>query len=377
MSNNIKKKLKTIYRKIIINLFYLIYTKPTNKIRKKDDSEKIYNLTIDKNQYRIFEFINGRIYTDSNDTTAYISENNYVSDASLQYKKFDSINSRNQKTLDNEVLKIGTPKFKRKVNGSILSLISGGASRDNFTHWFTDVIPRIKIYQQKFNLKMITKFYLPSIKHKFQLESLSYLGIKKKDIITSEKYKHIEAKKIFATTHPCYHKPSKVKSWSLMYLKKIYIKKNTQKKYQKIFIDRDQFKLLDLNDLEKYAGYRVLMNENEIRDYLSSIGFVIVKPENFSFSEQVQIFSSANYVVGLYGAAMMMLTFCKQKTKVLEIKPLGGGDEFKNISKLTKLKHKQIILKPIIKSPTPQNGLLNCPIDIIKKELKFLGLKDI
>ena len=377
MSNNIKKKLKTIYRKIIINLFYLIYTKPTNKIRKKDDSEKIYNLTIDKNQYRIFEFINGRIYTDSNDTTAYISENNYVSDASLQYKKFDSINSRNQKTLDNEVLKIGTPKFKRKVNGSILSLISGGASRDNFTHWFTDVIPRIKIYQQKFNLKMITKFYLPSIKHKFQLESLSYLGIKKKDIITSEKYKHIEAKKIFATTHPCYHKPSKVKSWSLMYLKKIYIKKNTQKKYQKIFIDRDQFKLLDLNDLEKYAGYRVLMNENEIRDYLSSIGFVIVKPENFSFSEQVQIFSSANYVVGLYGAAMMMLTFCKQKTKVLEIKPLRGGDEFKNISKLIKLKHKQIILKPIIESPTPQNGLLNCPIDKIKKELKFLGLKNI
>ena len=60
------------------------------------------------------------------------------------------------------------------------------------------------------------------------------------------------------------------------------------KKYQKIFIDRDQFKLLDLNNLEKYAGYRVLMNENEIRDYLSSIGFLIVKPENFSFSEQVQ-----------------------------------------------------------------------------------------
>jgi len=41
------------------------------------------------------------------------------------------------------------------------------------------------------------------------------------------------------------------------------------------------------------------------------------------------------------------------------------------------LKHKQIILKPIIKSPTPQNGLLICPIDKIKKELKFLGLKDV
>ena len=44
----------------------------------------------------------------------------------------------------------------------------------------------------------------------------------------------------------------------------------------------------------------------------------------------------------------MMLAFCKEKTKVLEIKPQKGGDEFKNISKLIKLKHKQIILKYLL-----------------------------
>ena len=114
MSNYVKTKLKTIYKKIIINLFNLIYIRPTKKIKNKDNSEKVHNLKIDKNQHRIFEFRNGRIYTDSNDTTAYISENNYISEASLQYKKFDSINSRNQKIFDNEVLKIGTPKFKKK-----------------------------------------------------------------------------------------------------------------------------------------------------------------------------------------------------------------------------------------------------------------------
>ena len=377
MINSIKKKIKIIYKTIIINFFYLIYKKPTIKNKKKDDSEKIYDLKIDKNKYSIFEFQHGRIYTDSNDTTAYITANNNISEASLQYKRFDSINSRNQKISNNEVLKNGTPKLKKKINGNLLSVISGGASRDNFTHWFTDVIPRIKIYQQKFNLKRITKFYVPSIKYKFQLESLSYLGINKQDIITSEDYKHIEANKIYATTHPCFHNPTSVKRWSLKYLKKIYINSKSLKKYQKIFIDRDQFKLLDLDNLKKYAGYRVLMNENDIRDYLSSIGFIIIKPENFSFSEQIKIFSSAKYVIGLYGAAMMMLAFCKEKTKVLEIKPQKGGDEFKNISKLIRLKHKQIILKPIIKSPTPQNGLLICPIDKIKKELKFLGLKNI
>ena len=55
----------------------------------------------------------------------------------------------------------------------------------------------------------------------------------------------------------------------------------------------------------------------------------------------------------------------------------GGGMEFRNISKLAKLKHRQIILKPLIKSRIPQNGLLICSLNRIKKELKLLGLKNL
>jgi len=49
--------------------------------------------------------------------------------------------------------------------------------------------------------------------------------------------------------------------------------------------------------------------------------------------------------------------------------------EFRNISKLNNLKHRQIILKPLVKSRILQNGLLLCPINRIKSELKVLGLK--
>ena len=373
----LKKKIKNLYKSLIINLFFLVYKKPKINKNRTDKTEKIFNVKLDKEKYQIFELKKGRVFTDTNDTTAYITKNNYISESSLQYKKFDFINSKNQNILYNETLKKGTPKLKKKINGNVLSLVSGGASRDNFTHWLTDVIPRINIYKQKFNFKKIDKFYVPSAKHKFQLESLSYFGILKKNIITSEKFKHIEANKLYATSHPCLHKPTMVKKWSLNYLNRIYKNKIYSSKYQKIFIHRDQLKLIDKKNLNKFSGYRILLNENEIKNYLSSIDFAIIKPENYSFSEQIKIFSSAKYVVGLYGAAMMMLTFCKKKTTILEIKPLKGGDEFKNISKLNKLKHKQIILKPIIKSKTPQNGLLFCPIKRIKKELKDLGLKNI
>tara|TARA_B100000965_G_scaffold403524_1_gene431792 strand:- start:45 stop:1178 length:1134 start_codon:yes stop_codon:yes gene_type:complete len=372
-----KRRLKYFYKRVIEVLFFLLYKKPKLKLKNGDYSEKIFDIRIDKNLYKLFEFNEGRIFTDGNDTTAYISKNNNISEASLQYKKFDFINSKIQTCSKNEVLTKGTPKFKKKINGNLLSLLSGGASRDNFTHWFTDIIPRIKIYQQKFNIKKIDKFYIPSIKYKFQRESLSYLGINENNIISSEKYKHVEAKKIYATTHPCFHKPTMVKKWSIKYLNKIYRNNSNIKKYQKIFINRDQLKFIDKSNLKKFAEYRVLLNENEIKNYLTSIGFITIKPEEHSFSDQLKMFSSAKCVVGLYGAAMMMLAFCKKKTKVLEFKPTGGGMEFRNISKLAKLKHRQIILKPLVKSRILQNGILLCPISRIKKELKLLGLKDL
>ena len=163
----------------------------------------------------------------------------------------------------------------------------------------------------------------------------------------------------------------KIKKWSLNFLNKSFSNKNYKNKYKKIFVDRDQLKLIDINNLEKYKNYRVLINETEIKNFLLSEGFDIIKPEDYSFEEQVKIFSSAKFIIGLYGAAMMMLSFCKKNTSVLEIKPKLGGNEFKNISKLLKLKHRQINLKPLIKSSTPQNGLLFCPIKKIQNEISY------
>ena len=110
----IKKKLKIIYKKIIEFFFLLFYKKPKLKNKEKDYSEKIFNIKIEQNLYHLFELTKGRIFTDGNDITAYISKNNNISKASLQYKKFDFINSKMQKNSENVVLKRGTPKFKKK-----------------------------------------------------------------------------------------------------------------------------------------------------------------------------------------------------------------------------------------------------------------------
>ncbi len=369
----VKVTIKNLYKHLLIIFFKNIYPYPLIlKNKKKDGTVEEYKIKMGKDNYTLFKFQKGRVFTNTNDTTSYISNKNFLSEASMQYYKFDGINSYNGKLIDNSSLKIGTPKLKKKIKGNVLSLLSGGASRDNFTHWFTDVLPRIMIYEKKFKLKNINRFYVPSVRYRFQIESLKMMGIEEKKIISSEKIKHLSADNIYATTHPCFHLPAKVKKWSLDFLNKKFKSKSNNKDYSKIFIDRDQLKLIK-KDIEKYKNYRILLNEIEIKNFLSLKGFKIIKPENFSFREQLKIFSSAKYVVGLYGAALMMLAFCKKKTNILEIKPSLAGDEFRNISRLRGLNHVQINLDPIYKSSTPQNGLINCPIDIIDKKLKFFN----
>lgn len=374
MLNILKHYIKSIYKKFIILIFLFLYKKPLFKKKFTNQNFEVKKVKIKKTIYKVFFLKKGRVYTNKNDVTAYISHNNYITEGSMQFKKFDNINSSNQTLDKNETIKIGTPNLKKKVNGNILSLLSGGASRDNFTHWFTDVVPRIFLYKKKYKLKDIKKFYVPSFKYRFQIESLNLLDIKTSQLISSEHVKHLEAKKIYYTSHPCHFYPNKSEKWALDELRKSYIPKKLKKNndFKKIFIDRDQLKLIDKNNLKKYSSWRVLLNENEIKKFLKSKGFSIIKPENFSFKKQIEIFNNANYVISLYGAAMMMLTFCNKKVKIIEIKPKKSGDEFKKISDNLNFKHEQIKIKPKFESSTPQNGLLFCNINLVKEKLKKL-----
>ena len=239
------------------------------------------------------------------------------------------------------------------------------------------MVPRIILFSKRFNLNVIDIFYVPSIKYNYQVESLKLLKIPLKKIISSEDTKHIEAKKLFYTSHPCHYYTTKAQKWLFDSLRNIYLQKKIKKniKYKYIFIDRDQFKLIDKSNLKKYSSWRVLLNENEIKSFLKSKGFKIIKPEELSFKKQIEIFNSAEVIISLFGAAMMMIGFCNKKAKIIEIKPNKAGNDFKNILNKLNLKHEQIKLKPKFRSSTPQNGLLFCDLNLIKKKISKLNIK--
>jgi capsular polysaccharide biosynthesis protein len=274
------------------------------------------------------------------------------------------------KSYDNIVLKLGTPRFIKNIPGKILSILSGGAGNYNYWHWLFDVIPRIFLYEKFYLLKNINKIIIPDIKEKFQYQTLSLLGIKIKNCINSQVYRHIKFNELYVTSHPNLNlKVEKVPHWIIMSIKKKFLKKKFIKssfpKFKKIYIDRSDSK-------SNVRDFRKIINEKLIKIFLASRGFKVIRLSEYSFIEQVNIFYNANCIIGLHGAGFANIVFCKKKAFVLEIKSNTTGDIIKNLAISNKLKYIGISLKPKFQPIGSQFGIVY--LSLVK--LKFLMIRN-
>ena len=370
----IKKALKKFYRFIIYNFFFFIYGKPKLFIKKfRELSYKIFNIRINNNKYYLFKITDGRIYTNTIDDTAYILHNRILKPPSFQYR--NGINSRVE---NNVCLKIGTPRFLKKFKGKILSLLAGGGANVNYNHWLFDVLPRLYLYKKNKPLNTIDFLLVPNFKLEFQKTTLKILGFSKNKILDSSNFRHVAADEVYATSHPRYHNTSKICKWHIDFLRKYFLKFVVKNKFtnEKIYLDRGEgFLLKNLNWRHLKDNYRLIVNEDVVKSYLISKGFKIIKSQDLSFLEQVNLFYNLNCIVTLHGAGLSNLVFCRANTKVIEIRTLDNSDIFpKVLSKLCNLQYYPISLKTIYKSKTAQNGLMFCSPSKIDQALKNLDV---
>ena len=370
----IKKRIKKVYRFIIYSFFFLIYKKPKIFLKKfKELSYKIFNIKIKNNKYYLFRIANGRIYTNTIDDTAYISGDYLLKGPSFQYR-----NGINSQIEDNICLKIGTPRFLKKVKGKVLSLLAGGGANVNYHHWLFDVLPKLYLYKKIKPLNALDFLLVPNFKLEFQKTTLEILGFQKNKILDSSKFRHLAADQIYATSHPRYHNTSKIYKWHVQFLKKNFLKPIIKNKFinEKIYLDRGEgFLLKNSNWYSLKDNYRLIVNEDEIKSHLLSKGFKIIKSQDLSFLEQVNLFYNLNCIVTLHGAGLSNLVFCRANTKVIEIRTLDNSDVFpKVLSKLCNLQYYPISLKTIYKSKTAQNGLMFCSLSKIDQALKNLDV---
>ena len=366
MTNSIKKKLLTIIKSIGYSIYFLLYGRIKGII--KSDYHKSIDTTkliLDKNYlYKIFKIKNSRIYTDTVTDTAFIVENKIIEGPSFQHR-----NPKNGDISENIVFQKGTPKIKKKIKGSVFSLLTGGGGNANYWHWLFDVLPRVKILESKMNLSDIDFFLFPDLKEKFQKESLDALKIPEEKRLSSRIYRHIQTDLGIAVDHPYVIKnnPSKeiqnLPNWILNYLREKFLNtKHTKKFSDKFYIDRRDSK-------SNHSHLRKIINEKEVKEFLVNEGFSIIALSDLSFKDQINLFQNASHIVGLHGAGFANLTFCNSGTKILELKPATAGPVCGNLAQKINLDYKEISILPSKYSNNNQQGLITVPLNLLEKKI--------
>ena len=337
-----KKKLKLYYR-VLVHIFFnylygkiLIPKKNQILLKKEKINNSIYK-SYDNKKYNLYKITDGRIFTDNNENVAVIKDNFILPNVSFQ-----QINGKLETVKYNITVKQSTSFFIKKIKGKVFNLCQG-ASGDNYFHFIFDILPKIYLLNSKIDLKKVDYFYVSDPK-KWQIKIFGILGINKKKLLSSKKYKHILAEEIYAVDHPWYNKGyvqkncQKIPKWIVHKNRKLFLnnnkKNNTNKK---IFLDRSD---------SKYNHCQI-KNLKDIKKLILEKKFKIYKPEILSFEQQINLFKDSSIIIGAHGAALSNIIFCKPGTKVIEIIPADHPNrKAERVSKILKLRYFRIKTKP-------------------------------
>jgi capsular polysaccharide biosynthesis protein len=210
----------------------------------------------------------------------------------------------------------GSPSFgygrigmaPRRVKGTVFSLLTDWTGNKNYYHWLVAVLPRLHLVE-KAGLKADIDFYLfPDVAFPFQVETLDLLGIPREARLSSRKARHVAADAIIATTHPC-PDVQDVSGWIVEWLRDVFLEKSSNQEYSRlVFVGRAD------------ASKRRLLNEEEcFSKILQPSGFEAYELSKMSVASQIRLFAGADGIVGIHGAALTNLSFCKPGTRVVEL----------------------------------------------------------
>ncbi len=373
LTNSIKKKLQTLFKSFGYFIGSIFYGRINGVIDSKNhESIEILNQLLDqKYSYNIYKMKKTRLYTDTVNDTAFIIGKKIIKGPSYQYRSIKLKDVKNSNVKDNIVFEKGTSRVKKNFRGTVLSLLTGGAGNSNYWHWLFDVLPRLKILEEKINLDKIDFFLFPDISEKFQKASVDLLNIPHNKVISSKEFRHISADQIIAVDHPYVIKndPSieiqNMPQWILKFLREKFVGKKILKKFpEKFYIDRKDSK-------SNHRHLRRILNEDEVKKFLIQKGFSIVTLSDYTFEDQVNLFYNAKKIVGLHGAGFANLTFSQSETLVLELKPESAGSVIENLAKNLNLDYREISIKSTEYSNNDQQGLISVPINLLEKKIEI------
>jgi capsular polysaccharide biosynthesis protein len=185
-------------------------------------------------------------------------------------------------------------------NFDSISLLPG-YGHDNYSHFIYDRLPLLSHLKDD-NCTILVEFeqkkYIEQLRKYFKNDFV-YLQPKKNYLIKSVQL-------IANHIHPANYFP------------KCYLDFYKDLSFRIIPTDK---KLPSFFYIYRPKGRRGILNEEEFHSYLVKHGFAIIRLENYSIDEQINIFMNAKFIIGVHGAGLTNVVFSKPGTKVIEIIP--------------------------------------------------------
>lgn len=186
------------------------------------------------------------------------------------------------------------------IQGSALLLACTGA--DTYFHWLTDSLPRLDIAAKARGLDWFPDFFIVNTTIKrFVEESLSILKIPPERVLSLENNPHIRFKTLWVPSLPSEGSSGNPPYWVQSFLKGLFkssLKTNHEEdSSSKIWIDRSSCKR------------RKLFLSDNLKKEIKSLGFSIVKLENISLQDQINLFLKATVVAGPHGGGFTNTIF--------------------------------------------------------------------
>lgn len=191
----------------------------------------------------------------------------------------------------------------RRIQGTAAVLTFCGSH--NYFHWLYDVLPRLGMLRM-LNISFESLVMNPNPHGSFVKETLSLFGVSDSAVIRTRDDLEIQADQLVV---PSLMMNSHYPPWTTAALRTFMLpgRDTTLHCPVRIFISRSK------------ALARRIANEDEVIRRLEAYGFIPVCLEDWTISQQVQLFASAKAIVSPHGAGLANLAFCTKGTRVVEI----------------------------------------------------------
>jgi len=319
-----------------------------------------------KHSYQVFRVPNARLQTDRGKYIAVTAQNELLPGPSFQWPGFGEPESPPEQSPAFDRGRIESAP--RRVRGTVFSLLTGWFGNKNYYHWLTAVLPRIHLVKKAGLIANVDFYLVPDDALRFQVETLDLLGIPREARISSRNTPHVAADAVIATTHPCPDEPcanwvsQDVPGWIVEWLRDAFLEKSSHQEYSRfVYIGRAD------------ARKRRLLNEEEcFSTVLQPLGFEAYQLSKMPFTSQIRLFAGADAIVGIHGAALTNLSFCRNGTSVVELFPATWRLRmFEKISHLRGLNYHAIVCRDRQTDVSSEDPDFAAPLEELATKLRL------